>query len=166
MMELFPRVAVTQPRAFAACHRLVARGTLRANLDNVLWENSRLELGKGPSWIRISFQDYDNVSSRIEKPDPRLNKPLSALRKIGRGRWMSVASSPRCAVQQAKRPEGDGAERQEHPSPVHVSFVRIHRVFHGTQAEAPSIIKRLDEVSFQARLRSPTTVFPWGCGPA
>jgi len=44
MKDLFPRVPLEQPRAFAACYRLVARGDLRANLDNVLWEYSRLEL--------------------------------------------------------------------------------------------------------------------------
>lgn len=44
MKDLFPHAPVSQPRAFAACHRLVARGALHANLDNVLWENSRLEL--------------------------------------------------------------------------------------------------------------------------
>ena len=44
MKDLYPHVPVPQPRAFAACHRLVARGALRANLDNVLWENSRLEV--------------------------------------------------------------------------------------------------------------------------
>ena len=44
MRDLFPHVPVSQPRAFAACHRLIARGELRANLDNVLWENSRLEV--------------------------------------------------------------------------------------------------------------------------
>ena len=44
MKDLFPHAPVSQPRAFAACHRLIARGELRADLDNVLWENSRLEL--------------------------------------------------------------------------------------------------------------------------
>ena len=44
MKDLFPHVPVTQPRAFAACHRLIARGDLRASLDNVLWENSRIEV--------------------------------------------------------------------------------------------------------------------------
>lgn len=44
MKNLFPHVSVSQPRAFAACHRLIARGALYANLDNVLWENSRLEV--------------------------------------------------------------------------------------------------------------------------
>lgn len=42
MQDLFPHAPVSQPRAFAACHRLIARGHLRANLDNVLWEHSRV----------------------------------------------------------------------------------------------------------------------------
>jgi hypothetical protein len=44
MKDLFPHAPVSQSRAFAACHRLVARGALLANLDHVLWENSRLQL--------------------------------------------------------------------------------------------------------------------------
>ena len=44
MKDLFPHAPVSQPRAFAACHRLIAQGALHANLDNVLWENSRLHL--------------------------------------------------------------------------------------------------------------------------
>jgi hypothetical protein len=44
MKDLFSQAPISQPRAFAACHRLVGRGMLRANLDNVLWEHSHLEL--------------------------------------------------------------------------------------------------------------------------
>lgn len=44
MKDLFPLAPIAQPRAFAACYRLVGRGALRANLDNVLWEHSHLEL--------------------------------------------------------------------------------------------------------------------------
>jgi hypothetical protein len=44
MKDIFPHVPVSQPRAFAACHRLVARGALIANLDHVLWEHSRIEV--------------------------------------------------------------------------------------------------------------------------
>ncbi|PWR00995.1 hypothetical protein DKT77_19315 [Meridianimarinicoccus roseus] len=44
MKDLFPHVSVSAPRAFAACNRLVAKKFFRANLDNVLWENSHLEL--------------------------------------------------------------------------------------------------------------------------
>jgi hypothetical protein len=44
MKDLFPHAPVSQPRAFAACYRLIAGGHLRANLDNVLWENSRVEV--------------------------------------------------------------------------------------------------------------------------
>jgi len=44
LKDLGPRAPIAQPRAFAACHRLVGRGALRANLDNVLWEHSHLEL--------------------------------------------------------------------------------------------------------------------------
>ena len=42
MKDLYPRVPVSQPRAFAACYRLVARGALVANLDHVLYEYSRI----------------------------------------------------------------------------------------------------------------------------
>jgi len=44
MKNLFPHVPVSQPRAFAACHWLVPLGGLRANLDNMLWQNFRLEV--------------------------------------------------------------------------------------------------------------------------
>lgn len=44
MSDLIAHAAVPQPRAFAACYRLVAQGALIANLDHVLWENSRLQL--------------------------------------------------------------------------------------------------------------------------
>lgn len=44
MKDLFPHVPVAQPRAFAACYRLIAKGALRANLDHVLWEHSRIEV--------------------------------------------------------------------------------------------------------------------------
>ena len=44
MKDLFPHAPVSQPRAFAACYRLIAGGHLSANLDNVLWENSRVEV--------------------------------------------------------------------------------------------------------------------------
>ena len=44
MKDLFPHAPVRQPRAFAACYRLVARGVLHANLDQVLWENSHIEV--------------------------------------------------------------------------------------------------------------------------
>lgn len=46
MKDLFPHVPVPQPRAFAACYRLVARGAFRANLDHVLWENSHIEVAR------------------------------------------------------------------------------------------------------------------------
>jgi hypothetical protein len=42
MKDLFPQVAVSQKRAFAACYRLVAQGLFHANLDHVLWEHSRI----------------------------------------------------------------------------------------------------------------------------
>lgn len=42
MKDLFPHVGVSQPRAFQACYRLVAKGLLRANLDHVLWEHSKV----------------------------------------------------------------------------------------------------------------------------
>jgi len=44
MKDLSPHAPVSQPRAFAAYHRLIAQGALHANLDHVLWENSRLHL--------------------------------------------------------------------------------------------------------------------------
>ncbi|WP_277018216.1 hypothetical protein [Paracoccus hibiscisoli] len=44
MKDLFPRVTLAQPRVFAACYRLVAARKLHANLDHVLWENSRIEV--------------------------------------------------------------------------------------------------------------------------
>jgi hypothetical protein len=44
MKDLFAHTPVSQPRAFAACYRLVAQGALLANLDHVLWEYSRLQL--------------------------------------------------------------------------------------------------------------------------
>jgi hypothetical protein len=44
MKDLFPHVPVSQPRAFAACYRLIARGELTANLDHVLWEHSHIEV--------------------------------------------------------------------------------------------------------------------------
>lgn len=44
MKDLFPHAPVSTPRAFASCYRLIARGALRANLDHVLWENSRVEM--------------------------------------------------------------------------------------------------------------------------
>jgi len=44
MKDLFPHVPVSTARAFAVCYRLIARGAMRANLDNVLWENSRIEV--------------------------------------------------------------------------------------------------------------------------
>ena len=44
MKDLFPHASVAAPRAFAACYRLIAQDVLRANLDHVLWENSRIEV--------------------------------------------------------------------------------------------------------------------------
>ncbi len=44
MKDLFSMASLAQPRAFAACYRLIARNDLIANLNNVLWENSRVEL--------------------------------------------------------------------------------------------------------------------------
>lgn len=44
MKDLFPHVGISQSRAFGACHRLIALGLLRANLDQVLWEHSRVAL--------------------------------------------------------------------------------------------------------------------------
>lgn len=44
MKDLFPRVGVSQSRAFGACYRLVAQGLLHANLDHVLWEHSHIRV--------------------------------------------------------------------------------------------------------------------------
>ncbi len=44
MKDLFSHVSVSQKRAFGACHRLIAQGFLRANLDHVLWENSHIRV--------------------------------------------------------------------------------------------------------------------------
>ncbi|WP_205518845.1 hypothetical protein [Pseudotabrizicola algicola] len=43
MKDLFALAQMPQKRMFAACHRLVAKGYLKANLDNLLWENSRVK---------------------------------------------------------------------------------------------------------------------------
>jgi hypothetical protein len=42
MQDLFPLVGITQPRAFKACYRLIAQKRLQADLDNVIWERSRV----------------------------------------------------------------------------------------------------------------------------
>jgi len=42
MKDLFPHVPISQKRAYQACYRLVARGLIRANLDHVLWEHSKI----------------------------------------------------------------------------------------------------------------------------
>lgn len=42
MKDLFPLVGVTQPRAFDACYRLIGKNLLGANMDNVIWEHSRV----------------------------------------------------------------------------------------------------------------------------
>ncbi len=42
MKDLFPHVGISQKRAFQACNRLVAQGLLHANLNHLLWENSRI----------------------------------------------------------------------------------------------------------------------------
>lgn len=44
MKDLFPHVPISQPRAFQACYRLVAKGLFHANLDHVLWEHSQIEV--------------------------------------------------------------------------------------------------------------------------
>ena len=44
LQDLFQHVPLPAARAFASGYRLVARGHLRANLDNVFWEYSRVEV--------------------------------------------------------------------------------------------------------------------------
>lgn len=46
MQDLFPHVPISQRRAFGACHRLIASGAMRANLDHVLWEYPRIEVAE------------------------------------------------------------------------------------------------------------------------
>ncbi len=46
MHELFPLVGISQPRAFDACYRLIAQKRLQADLDNVIWEHSRVWVSK------------------------------------------------------------------------------------------------------------------------
>jgi len=42
MKDLIAQVPIDQARAFAACYRLIAKGHLHADLDNLLWEYSRV----------------------------------------------------------------------------------------------------------------------------
>lgn len=44
MHDLFPHVPIDRKRVFAACYRLVAQRKLHANLDQVLWEHSRIKV--------------------------------------------------------------------------------------------------------------------------
>ena len=44
MRDLFPHAGISGPRVFRACYRLIARRQMHANLDHVLWENSRVKL--------------------------------------------------------------------------------------------------------------------------
>lgn len=46
MLDLFRHVGLEQRRVFAACHRLVARGIMKTNLDSVFWEHSQIEVTK------------------------------------------------------------------------------------------------------------------------
>jgi hypothetical protein len=68
MKDLFPHAPVSQPRAFAACHRLVAKGALHANLDHVLWENSRLQLAAN---IQAVPSPSPQASDRMRGADVR-----------------------------------------------------------------------------------------------
>lgn len=42
MRDLFPVVCLPQSRVFKACYRLIAQKKLQADLDNVIWEYSRI----------------------------------------------------------------------------------------------------------------------------
>lgn len=44
MHDLFPHVPTDPARTFASCYRLVGRKFLHANLNNVLWQHSKLEV--------------------------------------------------------------------------------------------------------------------------
>lgn len=44
MRDLFAHAPLPKPRVFAACYRLVASGKLSANLNQVLWEHSHIEI--------------------------------------------------------------------------------------------------------------------------
>lgn len=44
MRDLFQPASIAQARVFRTCYRLVARRQMHANLDQVLWENSRVEV--------------------------------------------------------------------------------------------------------------------------
>lgn len=46
MKDLFLYAPLAQWRTFQACYRLVARGQLFTNLDNVFWEHSRISVQK------------------------------------------------------------------------------------------------------------------------
>ena len=44
MTDLYGRIDLPEAAIFRSCYRLVARGSLKANLDHLLWEHARLEL--------------------------------------------------------------------------------------------------------------------------
>lgn len=44
MKDLFPRAGIEEHRVFQACYRLIAAQKLVANLDNLIWEHSRIGL--------------------------------------------------------------------------------------------------------------------------
>ncbi|MBZ4024150.1 hypothetical protein CKO11_17020 [Rhodobacter sp. TJ_12] len=44
MRDLFPLLDLPQETVFKSCYRLIARGALRANLDHVIAEWSRVEV--------------------------------------------------------------------------------------------------------------------------
>ncbi len=44
MKDLFPRAGIEQHRVFQACYRLIAAQKLVADIDNVIWEHSRIGL--------------------------------------------------------------------------------------------------------------------------
>lgn len=46
MKDLFAHVPIDQHRVFASCYRVIAQGHLHANLNHVLWENSRVTVAR------------------------------------------------------------------------------------------------------------------------
>ena len=46
MKDIFPHTPLARSRVFSACYRLVASGAIITNLDNLLWEFSKVEVRK------------------------------------------------------------------------------------------------------------------------
>lgn len=44
MKDLFPKVPLAQPRVFQGCYRLIAKKQFSVNLNQIIWEYSKLEI--------------------------------------------------------------------------------------------------------------------------